>query len=438
MKKTFFYSLLFVLFSSSAFAQKIVTDAELVNFTTYTSLPDSNFENVYKVNIQNIGGIPADITKYKNLQQFFDNGNDWDYIDTIPEEFFDLKNLTSVAFNNTNIRSINSSITKLKNLKELNITNNKIVSLPASLSEVASLKKLSIDQQIQALPPLPQLEKFEYTFYNDTTKICRGISEMKNLRSLKLNSYGGIDDIKNIVNQLQNLDKFNELTIESNTSITSNDLYVVSNLSGLERFIVKAFSPSPESLKKFTNLKYLQFDFISVESNVLKRNCMKTIADLPALLEVTTRFDTLLIEEYKKIKKINLFTWIEDDNLQKLYELKNIDSLTIASDLSCCPKNFDKIGRVKTLNLSKCKIDSACLGSTFIDLSKITNLENLYMNCSVIKYLPAEFGLLKHLKYLEIRNCEYYLYSKEELQVNKDKLAQILPDCHIVYIDEQF
>ena len=252
---------LFILINAQAYSQSILfSSADLEKITPYYSLPDSNYENVYKVSIQNIGTIPADITKYKNLQCFETFGNDWDnQLDTIPESFYDLKNLTLVSFANANIKTISPSVSKLKNLRELWIGQTLVSSLPASLSMVNTLRILSVDNTITKIPALPQLEDFRFTFYGqDTSFAYPEIKEMRNLKTLTIDGYG-ILGIKDLSAKLANLKMLEEITFRGSYIMPESDFMELSKLTQVKKIRIKEFQEMPAYINKYKQVELVQF-----------------------------------------------------------------------------------------------------------------------------------------------------------------------------------
>jgi Leucine-rich repeat (LRR) protein len=254
--------LLIVLVSHQVFSQsKILRDDELNKMPTYKSLPDSNYEMVYKAAIENIGVIPKDINKYKNLQQFTCYGNDSDYqLDTIPELLFELKNLTHLTFARTNIHYISPSISKLENLEELYLSDNKILTLPASLSALTSLKVLYIDGSVPAIPPLPQIEKLNYTVFGmDTIKIYSTISEMKNLQRLYFDGWGFIN-IKDLTNKIKDLPRLEEISFNLNYVMTEKEFAELNKVAALKKIKVMDYgASSPAYIKKYPKVVLTDF-----------------------------------------------------------------------------------------------------------------------------------------------------------------------------------
>ena len=94
--------------------------------------------------------IPTSIGKLSNLIQFQISDNE---VSSIPDTFYNLKNMDYLILNNNKISNLSSRIKNFQNLKIFDISDNPLTSLPKEICELQKLESLSLENtQIKELP----------------------------------------------------------------------------------------------------------------------------------------------------------------------------------------------------------------------------------------------------------------------------------------------
>jgi serine/threonine protein kinase len=149
-----------------------------------------------KVDYQVIDGV-LDLSQ-KNLKE-------------IPEEIFDLVEITKLDLSDNQLTSLPSDIGKLVNLKELSVFNNQLTSLPPDIGKLVNLKELSVSSnQLTSLPSdigkLVNLESL-WVSENQLTSIPSEIGKLVNLEELDVYN-NQLTSLPSEMGQLINLKQF--------------------------------------------------------------------------------------------------------------------------------------------------------------------------------------------------------------------------------------
>lgn len=325
--------------------------------TIYTDFNQTlkNPNNVYRLRVVNNGKISPLIKHLVNLQEIAFFGNDRDVrLKYLPDEFFELKNLTSLTIGATGIDSIPSGVEELQNLRSISFSGK----LPAEIYKIESLQNvitnvLPIDTK---LIKTTNIKKLNVCYLDPILIPFLGSLEELNVRSAY---HGGC----------------NELEISA-------------------------------SLLKLKNLKNLNVWFTNLGNTELQ-NLMSILGKLPNLqtLSLNLRFTGGKIKAANYSVKVdsqhfsrlkNFYLWCNNLNLENhLYhefsKVKSIRSINIRipyKQIDFTTAN-NPLGRLKSLS---------------IQLSEMNHLSDVRINFNRISYYPAIeriFDLLSELPHLE-------------------------------------
>jgi serine/threonine protein kinase len=149
-----------------------------------------------KVDYQVIDGV-LDLSQ-KNLKE-------------IPEEIFDLVDITTLNLFGNQITTLPSAIGKLVNLEELWVSHNQLTSLPPDIGKLVNLEKLYVfDNQLTSLPSeigkLVNLKELVVS-YNQLTSLPSEIGKLVNLEELDVYN-NQLTSLPSEMGQLINLKQF--------------------------------------------------------------------------------------------------------------------------------------------------------------------------------------------------------------------------------------
>jgi len=151
--------------------------------------------------------LPTTIGKLKNLKHI---DLDYNKIDTLPLQLFQMENLRTLSLSDNLIAIIPSEIWQLKNLNYLDLFYNKLSTLPATIGQLKSLRVLDLSyNQLCILPEeLWQLKNLTKLYLNSIqlSSLPKSISQLEKLKEIDL--YGNqINTLPVEITQLKNLQK---------------------------------------------------------------------------------------------------------------------------------------------------------------------------------------------------------------------------------------
>jgi internalin A len=117
-------------------------------------IPNEVFElsQLTKLNLieNKLTSLPESFSKLQNLTELYLGGNE---LTNIPESISELQNLVDLYLNNNELTGLPEGITKLNKLRRLNLFQNKLISLPRSLTKLPQLTKLTLSGNELLTPP---------------------------------------------------------------------------------------------------------------------------------------------------------------------------------------------------------------------------------------------------------------------------------------------
>ncbi len=205
------------------------------------------------------GALPTEIGNLDSLKRLYMRGNP---IDEIPPEFGNLKSLETIVFDNTNIKIMPPEIGNLTNLRTISWEHGQLENLPLELGTIDSLRNLflrsnkisgQIPPELGNLVNLGQIAlsrnnisgpippelgnaikygfSFDFAYNNLTGPIPPELGDLKNIKSLSLNS----NDLSGpIPPELGDLKNITSLKL-SNNQLSGTIPHELANLTSLFR-----------------------------------------------------------------------------------------------------------------------------------------------------------------------------------------------------------
>jgi Leucine-rich repeat (LRR) protein len=138
------------------------------------------------LNNANLGSLPGDIDKFKNLVELYASGNG---LKELPDGLNKLSRLRLLDLSNNSIFSLPEDIGGLSSLVTLKLTNNNLKSLPSSIGELKNLSELYLNvNSLSSLPDefwtLSSLTRLDLANNNLSSAISEKISGLKKLNTL--------------------------------------------------------------------------------------------------------------------------------------------------------------------------------------------------------------------------------------------------------------
>ncbi len=208
--KTYFYSVLVLLFTTSLWSQiKYDKNREFNDLNDALKNPEliyrlnlsnqnlkldgvdwSKFINLEYLSLKNdhLKEIPNGITKIKTLKSIDLSGNDFD---VLPSDFANLEFLEEIKLNDEikmDLPKTLDILAKLPILKSLYLENDQLKTIPSEVLKMKSLENLYLgNNQIEKVPVLKKLDHLKYLDLKDN-KIKTDLQDMKNLNfGIKVN-----------------------------------------------------------------------------------------------------------------------------------------------------------------------------------------------------------------------------------------------------------
>jgi len=420
---------------ANTYAQTILSDGDITKQYTYRFIPDiSTADSVYKMTLENPGNLPESFGEFYKLQELYIFGNDWDWnFKTLPNSFYNLKNLTKLSISNTDLNFISPEIVNLENLTELDVAG---VPLPPEMKNMKRLKVLYV-YKLDTIPEIQSLEHLILSFWSDTIKFPVGFDKLINLKKLTINTSSAKydpDEFKRTIAKLHQLEKleFQNPYIEANIS----DEVLMSafeNLKNLKSVNLASIYFHSEAVKYLANVENLTVQGIGCLDDESRKKCYETIANLPELKTYTTSFNKEDVPYYHLFTNlsINHEEWSSlssiDPDILLLSKIKGLRYLKLQLNSAY----LDSLVYVKELDLTR--INAVYnLQNLFTELSKMTSLEKLYLSNNLLTEYPEETKLLQQLKVLEISNYQHGMFDAMTDE-QKAKLQKMLPNCRIIY-----
>ncbi len=304
----------------------------------------------------------------------------------LSDNFDALQTLETLALDiGYDVAIIPSSIFRLKNLKELIIKGSGINSLPDNMEGLENLEHLEMEHlQIKALPnsfkQLKNLRSFKIKY--GTFDIFDAIAGLTNLEKIELEDYNTPFIIAAPLTQLINL---RELRIRANKKITDAIFHLPKSIKKLRlRDNTRKDEETKLSLGKVLNhfdqateLDFEHINFSDISEPILPNNCLN-----------------ILSLDYAKMTKL-------PDSFS------NLTSLTYFRMFAC---SLEKLNPVlyDCNNLQNIRLSNANFQSIPTGISKLQNLKHIGFECSDIEILPDDILDMKNLEKISLENCPLY------------------------------
>ncbi len=357
--------------------------------------PLSGFKNLVYLDARNnsITDISS-LSNCPNLQELYLDHNTIRGISTLSR----LTNIEKLSLSNNEISDINA-LSRLKKLETLHIGNNAIDDI-SPLENASMIKHLNIAhntvQDISVIKELTKLETF-YAQYNNIDNIS-SVKNVSYLRRLRLYNNNLDQTQKDILKNINYEIEWHSATIEKKIRsllediqgpITSSDLHKITSLSLTDDTITSFNITDIEDLALFTNLE-----------NVWLRS--SEITDISPLVDLP-------------LKQLHIFNEYSKMNDGALGDLEDLSPL-------------EKMTGLESLTLSMVKAENIA------SVSKLVNLENLYITARINDYSPL--SNLKSLQEVHVNKSNWY-DPTEDLKVlpNTVKVYYAIPTDEAIELE---
>lgn len=364
----------------------LISESELRKAKEYKSLEEALAEpdKVFNLNLasKKLTALPESIFQLKHLQKLrlaFNRD-----LKSLDPRIGKLKNLQYISLHSCGLTTLPKEIGSLPNLETLIVESNKITSIPAEIGNLAKIKELKLSyNKLTAIPDevynLSTLKNL-YLHNNEITNLSDKVGQLTNLKNLTLSR----NQIAQVPASIKNLKELRYLTLGDNQlTALPEELGELSNLVQLYLGKNKGLTKLPESTTKLAKLYDLQLN--SCESLDLEDTFNK-LAELPKL-------EKIWLQRMGKSFKL-------PKNIKKLATVKGLFLDNNTFEKGELSRTFDLLGnmpKLRTLNLADCKIEKLPGNVT-----RLKNMEYLFLYRNNLKTLPAGIGQLSKLKSLSV------------------------------------
>ncbi|WP_299458561.1 leucine-rich repeat domain-containing protein [uncultured Microscilla sp.] len=435
----------------------LISDADLRKAKKYESIEEALAEpdKVYHLSLREkkLSALPEELFKLKHLQRL-DLAFNRDMTSLDPR-IGKLKNLQYISLHSCKLTSLPKEIGSLPNLEVLIVESNKLASIPAEIGQLPKIKELKLSyNELSAVPEelynLASLENL-YLHRNDITNLSDKVGQLTNLKNMTLAS----NQISSVPASIKNLKNLRYLTLSDNKlTALPEELGELNKLSMLYLGKNTGLQKLPESTTKLEKLYDLQLngctnldleDTFNKLANLPKLQKIwmqklgkplkfpknvKNLASVKALFldnneyeqgELSRTFD--LISAMPELRTLN----ISNSKITKIpgnvSKLKNLEYLYMyGNDLTALPAAIGQLTKLKSLSVSSNK-NFKTLPPT---IGALRNLDRLELSYTAITNLPAAINGMKQLKFIKIRKTNMS-------QATADQLTKALPDTKIDY-----
>jgi len=434
---------------------QVLAPKELQSKPTYFRYTNAHREpdQVYKFVVPEINRIPDDFDKLKNLQvlEIGVDGKDPD-LKELPQHFYNLKKLTHLAIEHTEIINVASSLQNFKNLRFLSLKNNKISHLPKEIGNLEQLDTLYagniilpreiLKSNIRVLQTtrkdVPIILTLEELIYEGDT-IPKDLNRYPNLKKIILTS--AKINTRQVIEQIQTKTKVTHIGVNAKAC----DRYVWEKLSRmpwvrrLEIKDVNYFSPELMKIKGLLELKLTDFQCYD------RTGCaglIEHVAKMESVYKLTVNRFVYNLDELAKLRIVNIENSSDYKSLSgkkwmnHLCKLPNLEELSLyKTDLSGATElYFDSLMNVKVLNLAYTQLPYS--SDALVRLSRMQKLEKLIVSSEVLdlNMLAQEWEAVGKVREMIVYNIA--ARGRMPLSDAKKKLlAKLMPRTKIIYIE---
>ncbi len=342
----------------------------------------NNIANPYDIKKMNI--VSCSLTSLRGLKKFMNLETvsfSSNILKIIPDDFYELTELTDINFSYNDIMRISDFIGNLKKLTDVDFSFNDIREIPKEFSDCKNIKNLKFEcNKIKEIPYevgyLNNLIRLDFSF-NNLKKIPDSIGFLNNLEYINFKN----NEIEELPDSITSLKMVKELNIQKNKL----------------KFL-------PENIGSMNNIKILL-----ISENFLE--------ELP-----------ISISELKKLERID----VSKNKLKKLPEVifENLIYMNLSNNIiDHLPFSITKLKSLKILNLES---------NELVDLpdkiGDLESLEEIILSKNKLKTIPENIGKLKKIKIIFIDNNEleyipisFNIFKKINLYISEkdsDKLSE--------------
>lgn len=202
-----------------------------------TEIPNEVFElfQITKLDLSRnlLNNLPGTITKLQNLTELLLSYNE---VSCLPESITELENLTSLNLMSNQLTDLPEQITKLQNLIRLGLSGNQLTDLPESISNLHNLEVLYLNVNLFAHLPesITNLPKLTTLWLGDNSLISlpESITKLKKLTTLLL----GHNPITSLPKSISKLENLIELDLKDNKLITPPQEVAIKGIEAIREY----------------------------------------------------------------------------------------------------------------------------------------------------------------------------------------------------------
>jgi hypothetical protein len=289
-------------------------------------------------------------------------------IESLPNEFYLLKNLLNVNLSNNKLTQIDKSIENLKNLTELNLENNNISTLPIEITNVPNLAKIKLENN----PIYNYLKDFQYNWkasVKEFLKIGGGEIYSNSNKGMLINSTN--NELNVSTSMSTNLNKkipfnFNMNSSKLNNTVTATTTATNFNSKKKESEVISDLpkcnlldqaASSGNTVLSYNNIFHKKLSNTDITGNNIQSNNgpMKVSSNFNKKLSLKSKKslredDNDEIEEKSKLNNSNIIQELQNKISILEEELTTIKSASIKKDEDYKLKIKNLEFEIKTLN----------------------------------------------------------------------------------------
>ncbi|MDP4274325.1 MAG: leucine-rich repeat domain-containing protein [Bacteroidota bacterium] len=429
-----YFLLLLLTFHQFNLNSQVLSDEELTSTPVFYVIPQDSFSRVYKMELEDISGIPADIGKLYNLQSLKIFSDDWNWLlDSIPESLYHIGNLQKLEITHSQLKKLSPSIAYLKKLRYLSLAGNQLTSLPDDLAGLDQLKVLKIDGKIRKVPASPSLQELTCCLDAIHHGLPEGIGKLSNLKRLIIDFPDGTIDFSDLFSELQKLPELRSLTLNLR-GVNDSILESLSKYTRLEELQLEEAEINTPVISKFKSLRRLEIGYV-YSSPLYQPSAVfyESLNQLPSLKQFSTGYKTADLQYYKRIPLLSLKIENAQDIeniILRLSTVKGLTGLYLPELCETIPASINQLSQLKEIDLSHNYFKD--YKQVFKLLSQLRSLEKITISNDQLVQFPDEVKDLKQLKFFYVINQKHGIYDPIS-QSEQGRLKGLIPNCQIYF-----